>query len=632
MKKSIKNAISIMCLLVLIYALYTLIITITLNSSGSEIQKINYKDFKQALVSGDVAAVTYEESNNYIKFFAKPNLFDKEKTKEEEPTTTMVHGNSDVKIDYNDKEILDELLKEHGKNSYTIYYTNYPNYEEFNKDVLESGADYTHVKPFSSSLLSILTVVEIVLFIIFVVTMLSSVFSTKGGNPSIFNVGDTEIKKQTSTTKFSDVIGHEEIMEDIKFISSLVKDPKKGEKMGVKVPKGMLLTGIPGTGKTLIAKAIAGEADVPFYYFNASNFVEVYVGVGAKRVRKLFAEAKKNAPCVVFIDEIDAIGKKRNDQGGNGEADQTLLALLQEMDGFSPRTGVFVIAATNKPKSLDSGLVRAGRFDRQIEVNPPRDWSVRKLLFDHYLKSMKLSDDIDTELISRQTSGFTGADIEMICNEAGIIALMNKKEFINMNCLQEAIDKKVFHGNKSKRKALELDRNYVAYHEAGHAIMSLLTNTPVARASIVGTTSGVGGAVFHNDNDSMFRTIQELRNEVMIAYAGRASEEIKFAVPTTGASNDIEQATNIMIHYIESYGFNSEFGLINMKMVRDVAPAVDGDIVTQLSKMSKELYEVTKETLKQNYEKVEKLAQELLSKETLTGPEIEDLVDIHPTT
>ena len=201
-----------------------------------------------------------------------------------------------------------------------------------------------------------------------------------------------------------------------------------------------------------------------------------------------------------------------------------------------------------------------------------------------------------------------------------------------MNCLQEAIDKKVFHGNKSKRKALELDRNYVAYHEAGHAIMSLLTNTPVARASIVGTTSGVGGAVFHNDNDSMFRTIQELRNEVMIAYAGRASEEIKFAVPTTGASNDIEQATNIMIHYIESYGFNSEFGLINMKMVRDVAPAVDGDIVTQLSKMSKELYEVTKETLKQNYEKVEKLAQELLSKETLTGPEIEDLVDIHPTT
>ena len=427
---------------------------------------------------------------------------------------------------------------------------------------------------------------------------------------------------QTSKTSFKDIIGHEEIMEDIEFITDLIKDPTKGDKVGAKIPKGLLLEGPPGCGKTLIARSMAGEAGVPFLYQNASNFIELYVGMGAKRVRELFKFAKKNAPCILFIDEIDAIGKPREHSKNTSENDQTINQLLTEMDGFTGREGVFIIAATNRADSLDSAILRSGRFDRRIVVNPPKDWMVRKELFEHYLAKYKYDKNIDIENLSKQISGFTGADIEMICNEASIRAVMADLPEITANCIEEAIDVKVFKGNRSKKKAQIEDRRIVAYHEAGHAVMSYLLDEPIARASIQSTISGIGGAVFHADKDTLFRTKKDYENKIKIAYAGRASEEIKFEDVTTGASNDITQATQILMEYVESLGFDDEFGLLDIKELGNYH-LVEGDIITKkMSEYSTKWYKECLDILKENYDKVECLATKLLEEESLSGDEI----------
>lgn len=434
---------------------------------------------------------------------------------------------------------------------------------------------------------------------------------------------------QTSDVKFDDVIGQDEVLDDIRFIVNLIKDPKLGEKLGAKVPKGILLSGAPGTGKTLIAKAIAGEAGVPFISMSGSDFKEMFVGLGAKRVRELFGIARKNSPCIVFIDEIDAVGASRDSKWtSTSEDSQTINALLKEMDGFTGREGVFVLAATNHPDKLDNALKRAGRFDREIHINPPRDWKVRAQLFRHYLTNMKLSDDVDIDVLSKQVSGFTGADISMICNEASIIALMNGKECIDQNCIEEAIDKKVFNGNRSKEKKRDRDLEIVAYHESGHAVMHFLCGEEISRASIQGTTSGVGGVVFGAEPDSSLQTKKELENRIKILFAGRASEEIKFGPEnvTTGASNDITQATNVMYLYIQKEGF-SGYGLIDLEVLGNNSILNADTVAGQIADMSKRMYADSLKTLRAHYDLVEKLATRLLEEETISGTEIKKMLE-----
>ena len=434
---------------------------------------------------------------------------------------------------------------------------------------------------------------------------------------------------QTTDVTFDDIIGHDEIIDDIKFITELIKNPDKGKEVGVQIPKGILLDGPPGTGKTLLAKAIAHEAGVPFLNQNASGLIEMYVGLGAKRVRGLFKIARKKAPCVVFIDEIDAVGAKRGKDKNSSENDQTINALLQEMDGFNGREGIFIIAATNRADTLDEALVRSGRFDRKITVNPPRDWTVRRDLFEHYLGKFKCSETIDIDTLAKQTPGFTGADIAMVCNEASIVAIMHNKEEIDTACIEEAIDKKVFNGNRSKTEAPEDDRNIVAYHEAGHAVMHYILGEPIARASIQATTSGVGGVVFGVDKGTMFTTRKMLRDMVLVGYAGRVSEEIKFGTEniTTGARNDIEQATDIITSYIEKYGFDEDFGLLSIGVLADKHLIDSKYIVNRSSTISKELYAECRELLSENYEKVELLAKALLKHETMSGADIKTLLE-----
>ena len=578
----------------IISMLIVFFITNYIESQQAQPEEITYTEFEKLVDDGSVDIVKYSSSKEYMYAYLGT-----EETKE----MSLVDKKEYIYPIENTKIVL------------------YPANDTFRKDLLEKGVYVVLIKndyTFLDILSMLLSVALPVIYIILLISMVRGIGMKDNDEKDII---------QTSNVKFSDVIGHDEILDDVKFITELIKDPSKGETIGAKVPKGILFNGEPGTGKTLIAKAIAGEADVPFLYYNASSFIEMYVGVGAKRVRNLFKIARENAPCIVFIDEIDSIGCKRSSGGRNSEGDQTINALLQEMDGFSGREGIFIIAATNRANDLDTALTRTGRFDRQITVNPPRDWKVRKKLFEFYLDKLKVSEDVNIEGISKQTSGFTGSDIAAICNEAGIIAMMKNKEYIDNDSLEEAIDKHIFKGNRTKNKdEFKEDKKIVAYHEAGHAVMNYLLNLPISRASIISNTSGVGGVVFGADQDSCFITKDQFEDKVRVAYAGRVSEAIKFNKITTGASNDITQATQIIKSYVERYGFDDEFGLIDMSVMHKDSLIKDDNTLERVQKIAKTLYNSTEELLRKSYNLVEVLAESLLENETLSGNEITELL------
>lgn len=558
----------------------------------SKIEKVDYTDFLEDIENGKVDTVYYSTSDEWM-------------------TYTLL--NDDTK-DMSKEERENYIYKSKDKRR-----VQYPAYDTFRKDMLEKDVHLVLNRNSASAIEVLSMIISLAVPIIWVVLIMKMM---KGSMKGI----DAKDIIQTSDVKFSDVIGQDEILDDVKFITELLKNRELGEEIGAKVPKGILLSGEPGTGKTLIAKAIAGEAGVPFIYVNSSSLIEMFVGLGAKRVRETFKIARENAPCIVFFDEIDSIGIKRDTRGSNTENEQTINALLQEMDGFTGRDGVFIIAATNRADKLDSALTRAGRFDRQIVVNKPRDWKVRVKLFEFYLKQFSVADDIDIETLAKQVSGFTGADIAAICNEASIIAVMHKKPYIDMACMEEAIDKKVFKGNRAKEEHFKEDKKIVAYHEAGHAVMHYLLGEPISRASIIGTTSGVGGVVFGEDSDTQFLTKEYYENRVKICYAGRASEQIKFNSITQGASSDITQATGILEEYVSRLGFDEEFGLLDMNVLAEKQIIDKSNAFELMQKKSKELYTETVELLIKNYDLVERLAQALLESETLSGKEIEEVL------
>ena len=423
-------------------------------------------------------------------------------------------------------------------------------------------------------------------------------------------------------TTFKDVIGQDEVLEDLNFIVKMMRGEKL-DALGARIPKGVLLSGPPGTGKTLIARAVAGEAGVPFFSANASGFIDMYVGVGAKTVRTLFKQARKRKPCVIFIDEIDAVASVRGAQGTTSEDNKTVNALLQEMDGFNKENGIFVIAATNNPDALDPAIVRAGRFDRQVVVNPPRDWTVRKKMFDLYVGETACEADIEN--IAKQTVGFTGADINAVVNEAKLVAAMQNKLALDAECFETAIDKKVFKANRSSSERHKRDVEIAAYHEAGHAIMTHLAGLPIARASIIGSTSGVGGVVFQAEKDtSQFSTKDEYEWQIRICYAGRASELIQFNKITNGASSDITQATKLIYDYVCKFGMSEDYGLLDTDILKTISPfAVPNEIMQNLSK---KFMKDAEELLRNNYKLVEAIAVELLEKETIPGDIIADKI------
>ena len=556
----------------------------------NEPKEVKYEEFMDDLKAGDIDTLYYNPGDEYMRF----TLFNdetREMTKKE-------------REDY--KYEKDEWRE-----------TLYPSGEDFRENMLKYGVNLV-VKSFEPKAADIIgSIFSIALPFVIIIAAMKAIM---GG---MAKTEKTE-KQVDVKTKFSDVIGHDEVIEDLKFIVSLMQDTSRLKKFNMEVPRGMLFSGEPGTGKTLLAKAIAGESGVPFLYLNGSSCIEMYAGLGAKRVRDLFKEAKKCSPCIVFIDEIDAIGMNRTGNGSFSENVQTLNALLQEMDGFDTESGIFVIGATNNADTLDKALVRAGRFDRQVVISPPKDWTVRKEIFEHYLQGVSSTADLD--LVSKQCMGFTGADINAVVNEAKLIASMGEADSVTTENIEEAIDKRIFKGNRSKRDKKSRENMLVAYHEAGHAIVTYLCGKPIARATIVSTTSGVGGFVMQTDEDKQFMTKTDLESQLMICYGGRCSERIKFTDVSTGASNDITQATNIIEAYVEKYGFNSEFGMLDLGVVQGTIQLSSEKLVKLFSDMAKEYERKTFELLSENYYLVERLAQELLDKETLSSEAITEII------
>ena len=443
------------------------------------------------------------------------------------------------------------------------------------------------------------------------------------------------VEKTTGVT-FKDVAGQDEAKESLQEVVDFLHNPKKYSDIGAKLPKGALLVGPPGTGKTLLAKAVAGEAKVPFFSLAGSDFVEMFVGVGASRVRDLFKEAQKMAPCIIFIDEIDAIGKSRDSRygGGNDEREQTLNQLLAEMDGFDASKGILILAATNRPEVLDKALLRPGRFDRRIIVDKP-DLKGRLETLKVHSKDVHMDETVDLDALALATAGLVGSDLANMINEAAINAVKNGRKFVNQSDLFEAFELVAVGGKEKKDRVMsDKERKIVSYHEVGHALVSALQkNTePVQKITIVPRTMGALGYVMQTPEEEKFlNTKKELEAMIVVALGGRAAEEIVFDTVTTGASNDIEQATKIARAKITQYGMSDRFGLMGLESIQNkyldgravlnCGEATAGEIDEEVMKMLKSAYAEAKKLLSENREALDKIAEFLIEKETITGKE-----------
>lgn len=533
------------------------------------------------------------------------------------------------------------------KDGTAIYKTGVMNDPTLTERLYAAGAIFgQEIQQGTSPVLSFLLsfVLPLVIFIGLGQYMSKKLMEQMGGKNSMaFGMGKSSAKVYVQSTDgihFSDVAGEDEAKESLTEIVDYLHNSQKYTDVGASMPKGLLLVGPPGTGKTMLAKAVAGEANVPFFSISGSEFVEMFVGMGASKVRDLFRQAKEKAPCIVFIDEIDTIGKKRDGQtGGNDEREQTLNQLLTEMDGFEGNNGVIILAATNRPDSLDPALTRPGRFDRRVPVELP-DLKGREEILKVHAKKIKMTDDVNLHTIARMASGASGAELANIVNEAALRAVRNGRTVVDQSDMEESIEVVIAGYQKKNTVLSDHEKQVVAYHEIGHALVAAMQShsAPVQKITIIPRTSGALGYTMQVDEgDKYLMTKQEIENKIATFTGGRAAEELVFGEITTGASNDIEQATKLARSMITRYGMSEEFDMVAMETVTnqylggDTSLACSADTQKEIDKKVVELvkkqHEKAGAILRENREKLDELARFLYEKETITGEEFMEILD-----
>ena len=546
------------------------------------------------------------------------------------------------KVEVEDNQILFTL-----KDDDTVYRTGLMNDPDLTDRLYEAGATFDReIQQTMSPLTSMLIyfVLPMVIFIFIGQRLNKKLMEQAGGKGSMmFGMGKSNAKiyvQSTDGIRFDDVAGEDEAKESLTEIVDYLHNPSKYTDVGAQMPKGILLVGPPGTGKTMLAKAVAGEAKVPFFSISGSEFVEMFVGMGASKVRDLFRQAKEKAPCIVFIDEIDTIGKKRDGQlGGNDEREQTLNQLLTEMDGFEGNNGVIILAATNRPESLDPALTRPGRFDRRVPVELP-DLKGREAILKVHAKKIKTAKDVDFAAIARMAAGTSGAELANIINEAALRAVRQGRTEVNQSDLEESIEVVIAGYQKKNAIMTDQEKKIVAYHEIGHALVAAkqTESAPVQKITIIPRTSGALGYTMQvEQTDKVLMNKEELENKIATLTGGRAAEEIVFGQITTGASNDIEQVTKIARAMITRYGMSEDFDMVAMETVTnqylggDTSLACSADTQNEIDRkvveIVKKQHEKAKSILEENRKKLDELAGFLYEKETITGEEFMEILN-----
>lgn len=600
-KKPKKPLISYYCIVLLILILFNSLAMPWLMEH--QIKDVDYGTFIQMTEDGNVGRVNIKQQSNTIVF-----------TDKEEKTiyqTAMV----------DDPDLTDRL---------------------YQAGVSFYGEEIKQTSPIISFLMT--WILPLLIFGV-IGELLARQFMKKAGgkNAMSFGMGKSSAKiyvKSSDGIKFSDVAGEDEAKENLKEIVDYLHNPDKYKKIGASMPKGLLLVGPPGTGKTMLAKAVAGEANVPFFSMSGSEFVEMFVGMGASKVRDLFQQAKEKAPCIVFIDEIDAIGKKRDGQiGGNDEREQTLNQLLTEMDGFEGNTGVIILAATNRPETLDPALLRPGRFDRRVPVELP-DLKGREEIIRVHAKKIRVGDNVDYSKIARMASGASGAELANIVNEAALRAVRDNREYATQEDLEESIEVVIAGYQKKNAILTDKEKRIVAYHEVGHALVAAkqTNSAPVQKITIVPRTSGALGYTMQvEEGNHYLMTKDELENKIATLTGGRAAEEIVFSCVTTGASNDIEQATKLARSMITRYGMSKDFDMVAMEtqtnqyLGGDTSLTCSAETQAMIDQKVVELvrkqHEKAAQILLENREKLDEISQYLYQKETITGEEFMQILN-----
>ena len=578
-----------------------------------------------------------------FNFFISPLLLSRQVTEVDYGTfMSMTEKKNIGRVEVEDSQIIFT-----DKNNDNIYKTGVMDDPNLTERLYQSGATFSKdieqtMSPIMSFLLTF--ILPMVIFVVLGQYLGKKLLEQAGGKNSMaFGMGKSNARVYVQSTEgihFDDVAGEDEAKENLAEIVDYLHNPKKYTDAGASMPKGLLLVGPPGTGKTMLAKAVAGESGVPFFSISGSEFVEMFVGMGASKVRDLFKQAKEKAPCIVFIDEIDAIGKKRDGQvGGNDEREQTLNQLLTEMDGFEGNNGVIILAATNRPESLDPALTRPGRFDRRVPVELP-DLKGREAILKVHAKKIKPADDVDFHTIARMASGASGAELANIVNEAALRAVRQGRTIVHEADLEESVEVVIAGYQKKNAVLSDQEKKVVAYHEIGHALVAALQShsAPVQKITIIPRTSGALGYTMQvEQGDKYLMTKEEIENKIATFTGGRAAEEVVFNQITTGASNDIEQATKLARAMITRYGMSDEFDMVALETVTnqylggDASLACSADtqkeIDRQVTELVKKQHQKAKKLLLDNRDKLDELSNYLYEKETITGEEFMEILN-----